>query len=201
MEDHERAPGRFEVAQRALHDLPIHDVAVHVADSRPARDGKLDLCRPASPPTHDVDAGPNEQSMEPGIEPVGVAQPRQVSPRGHQGVLDRVPRELAVSEDQSGRGVQPRDRRASEDGEGVVVAPLCLFDDSPLIHSRPAFGAAMWCALKGMSDGGTRSFPALHRAEPVMSTLVVRRAAHPEDSAMIGAAVHAVGHSGRLGPG
>ena len=51
-----------------------------------------------------------------------------------QRFLDRVSRELAVSEDQSGCSVQPRDGRASERGEGVMIAPLCLLDETPLVH-------------------------------------------------------------------
>ena len=52
------------------------------------------------------------ESMEPGVEPVGVAQPRQVPPGPHQRLLDRVARELRVPEDESGGRVQPRDGRA-----------------------------------------------------------------------------------------
>ena len=47
--------------------------------------------------------------MEPGIEPVRVTQPGQVAPGSHQGVLDRVARELAVPEDEARGRVQPGD--------------------------------------------------------------------------------------------
>ena len=72
--------------------------------------------------------------MQPGVEPLGIAKSGQVPPGVQQRVLDRVSRELAVSEDQSGRSVQPRDGRATEHGEGVMIAPLCQLDETPLVH-------------------------------------------------------------------
>ena len=69
-----------------------------------------------------------------GVEPLGIAKSGQVSPGVQQCVLDRVSRELAVPEDQSGRSVQPRDGSASEYGEGVMIASLCLLDETPLVH-------------------------------------------------------------------
>jgi hypothetical protein len=38
--------------------------------------------------------------MEPGVEPARVAKPGKVPPGAHEGVLDHVVRELAVSDDQ-----------------------------------------------------------------------------------------------------
>jgi len=72
--------------------------------------------------------------MQPGIEPFRLAKTGQVPPGVQQRVLDRVSRELAVAEDQSGRSVQPRDRGASQYREGVMIAPLCLLDETPLVH-------------------------------------------------------------------
>ena len=46
--------------------------------------------------------------MEPGVEPVRVTKPGQVPPGAHQGVLDRVARELAVPEDEARGRVQAR---------------------------------------------------------------------------------------------
>ena len=65
---------------------------------------------------------------------LGIAKSGQVSPGVQQRVLDRVSRELAVPEDQAGRSVQPRDGRASEHGEGFMIAPLCLLDETLLVH-------------------------------------------------------------------
>jgi hypothetical protein len=43
--------------------------------------------------------------MEPRIEPVRIAKSGQVAPGSDHGLLDRVARELAVAEDQSGGSV------------------------------------------------------------------------------------------------
>ena len=71
---------------------------------------------------------------QPGVEPVRVAQARQVAPGSDEGVLDRVARELAVSEDQSRRCVQPREGSAGDRGEGVMIAPSRSLDETTLVH-------------------------------------------------------------------
>ena len=48
--------------------------------------------------------------MEPGVEPARVAKPGKVPPGAHEGVLDHVVRELAVSDDQPGSGGNPFER-------------------------------------------------------------------------------------------
>ena len=55
----------------------------------------------------------DRQSMEPRIETVRVAQARQVAPGADECLLDRVARELAVTEDEPGGRVQPRDGRSA----------------------------------------------------------------------------------------
>jgi hypothetical protein len=54
------------------------------------------------------------------------------------GVLDRVSRELWVADDEAGNGLQPRDGRADERREGVVIASPCAFDEFPLVHCHPS---------------------------------------------------------------
>ena len=84
--------------------------------------------------------------MQPSVESVGVAKPRHVPPGGYQGVLDRVSRELAIPEDESCRSVQPRDSRANEHREGVMIALLRKFDETPLVHRRLSSCAPGWRA-------------------------------------------------------
>ena len=74
------------------------------------------------------------QAMKPGIEPIRVSQPGQVPPGSNEGVLDRVSRELAVSEDQAGRRVQPREGSAGDRGEGVMIARSRPLDETTLVH-------------------------------------------------------------------
>jgi drug/metabolite transporter (DMT)-like permease len=111
--------------------------------------------------------------MEPGVETVGVAKPRQVAPGGHQRVLDRVSRELAIPEDQAGRSVRPRDGRANERRKGVMIASLCPFDETPLVHCRPHLGATTRCARMvcrmARADRSRRTLLAGTSAAPTLS--------------------------------
>ena len=109
------------------------------------------------------------QAAEPGVEPVRVAQPGQVPPGSHHGVLDGVSRELAVPEDQAGGPVQPRDGRARKHREGVLVASLRPHDEVSLVHGR----SAPW---RG-SPGRARMLLALTVPERFPAT---RNRAHPD---------------------
>ena len=136
MEDDERPPRRIEPPKGLVDDLAFGYFGREIDIGCRANLHELDLDRSASATSDRVDAGTHEQSMEPGVEPVRVAKARQVSPGSDESVLDRVSRELAIPEDQPGRSIQPRDGRASELGEGVMIAPLRLLDETPLVHCR-----------------------------------------------------------------
>jgi hypothetical protein len=107
VQDDDRSPGRVEVPKRLVDELTVGQVGGDVVVARRMDRRKLDLDRPASPPTEDVDTRSHEQSVKPGIEPFRAAHPPQVPPGGDQGVLDRVSRELAIPEDEAGGRVQP----------------------------------------------------------------------------------------------
>ena len=137
MQDNDRAPFRLEVLERLLQELAVGDDRRHVGDSRSVDRGQLDLDRPAPPSARDIDAGVNDELAQPGVELVGVAKRWQVSPGADETILDRVARELRVPEDQASCRVQPRDGRAGERGEGVMIATLCSFDEVSLVHHSP----------------------------------------------------------------
>ena len=75
---------------------------------------ELDLDDPAAPTAGQVEAGVDGQAMEPGIEPVGITQSRQVAPGPDEGLLDRVAGQLRIPEDEAGGPVQPRGGPAGE---------------------------------------------------------------------------------------
>ncbi len=79
----------------------------------------------------------DDELAELGVELLGVAKCRQVPPGADETILDRVARELRVPEDQTGRRVQPRDGRAGERSEGVMIALLCPFDEVSLVRDSP----------------------------------------------------------------
>jgi predicted NBD/HSP70 family sugar kinase len=85
------------------------------------------------------------------------------------------------------RAGDQRARRVFDDAFAVLGSALALwlarFEASVLVVGGSIAGS--WDLVR------PPLVDALRRAEPALSGLVVRRAAHPEDSALIGAAVHA----------
>jgi hypothetical protein len=63
---------------------------------------QLDFDQASSTAPSDLEAGVDGQSVEPGIDPIEIAQPRQVSPGSEERLLDRVSRELVIPEDEPG---------------------------------------------------------------------------------------------------
>lgn len=98
MEDHEGAPVRLEGAKGAVQLVAIGDAATEVGRHRRVKRRELDLDGAALAATHEVEARVDEQTMDPGVEPLHVAQRGQVAPGPDEGLLDRVPCELGVPE-------------------------------------------------------------------------------------------------------
>ncbi len=96
----------------------------------------LDLDRAPSSASGQIETGVDGQSAQPGIEPLGVAETRQVAPGADEGFLDRVARELRVPEDEAGGRVQPREGRVDQSGEGVMIASPRAVDKLSLVHGR-----------------------------------------------------------------
>ena len=103
---------------------------------------ELHLDGPPSTTACLVDAGVDGQSMEPGVESVGIAKLREIPPRPDEAFLDRVACELRVPEDEAGGLVQPHDGRAGELGEGVMIASPRPFHEPSLVHGRPCVRSA-----------------------------------------------------------
>jgi hypothetical protein len=89
------------------------------------------------PPAELVKTRVDGQSSEPAVEGGRIAQSGQITPRPDERILDGVPREVVVPDDEPGRRVQARDGRAGERGKGVVIALLRSLDESSLVHGRP----------------------------------------------------------------
>ena len=108
---------------------------------------ELDLDDAPASTAGDVETGVHGQAMEPGVEPIGVTQPRQVAPGSDECLLDRVAGQLRIPEDEAGRPVQPRDGSAGELGEGVMIALPRSLDESSLVHGRLGFGTPLVVVL------------------------------------------------------
>ena len=67
--------------------------------------------------------------MQPGVEPIGIAQTPEIAPGPDQGVLDGILGGIPVAEDPPRDRVQAVVCRNREGIECLVVAPLCAFDE------------------------------------------------------------------------
>ena len=111
---------------------------VLVTSNRPATNAASSTTTaPALATTNGIEARVDGQSVEPGLELLGITQPGEVSPSPDVCLLDCVPREVVVPEDKAGDGLQLRDGAADKRRESVMIASTGSFDELPLVHSRP----------------------------------------------------------------
>lgn len=102
---------------------------------------ELDFEESAAALPSDVEAGVDGQSVEPGTQPARVPKAAQVLPCPKRRLLDRIAREVRVTEDQPGRRVQSREVPADEHAEGLMIAPACPLDETRLVHAAPQIAA------------------------------------------------------------
>src|SRR4029079_12113001 len=159
MEHEDGALLRRQPSEATLELVAVRHEGGRITDRFGAQGRQLDLDRPATTPPGDVEAGGDGQSGKRGIEPIRVAQAREVTPGSDVRLLDRVPRELLVPEDEAGDGLQSRDGRADEHREGVMIAPPCPLDELPLVHRHPR-DASIRPRSSLMASEGVKPFPA-----------------------------------------
>jgi hypothetical protein len=93
-----------------------------------------------------IDAGIHQQPMQPGVEPIRVAQRGQITPGTNKRVLDGVRRAIRIPEHEPGGRVEARDRGACQLGEGVMIALPCSLHEVSRHH-----------ALRRWRDSGGRA--------------------------------------------
>ena len=98
VEDDDSAPLRIETPERRVKEIAIGDHRCDVGGRRSIERRQLDLDRTPAAASNRVDAGAKDQAVEPGLEPVRIAQRRKVPPGPDEALLDRVSRELVVPE-------------------------------------------------------------------------------------------------------
>ena len=81
--------------------------------------------------------------MKPGVEPIGLAEPRELAPGRDERLLDGVLGQADVTQDPMRDGEQPICRATGEGGEGLLV-PSTSRQDERLVHaclstSRPGW--------------------------------------------------------------
>ncbi len=120
-----------------IEQFAVGDRGGHVGDGRCVHRQQLHLDRPPTTPAHHVDAGAEDEAVEPGLEAIGIAEAGQVPPRGEEAFLDRVSGELVVPKDEAGRGIQAPDERDGKVGKGVMIASPSPLDELSLVHGHP----------------------------------------------------------------
>ena len=91
--------------------------------------------------------GMHQETTEPGIEPVDLAQRWQVAPAAHERLLGGVLGAVRVSQDEPRDAVQVIDDAGREDLEGIVIAAARPLDQLAVHGPSRAVRAAVVAAL------------------------------------------------------
>ncbi len=121
-------------AEGAADLVAVGQVATTVGGGRLDGDHR-NRCLEASPGPELIDGRVDHQTMDPGVEAIGVAQTGKTLPRPYEGFLDGVFCKVHVPDDQARDGVEAIDRALDEDVEGVPIASGRLRDDGRMRHS------------------------------------------------------------------
>jgi len=136
MAQHEdRTLFRLQSAERAVDDVTIDDTRELVACDVIGELEDLEPGVPATVSPRVLDAHVREHALEPEVEPVRIAEVRQVTPGDHQRVLQGILGPVDITEDPSGDREQAIDARAHQVHEGDLVAALRC-DHELSIHRR-----------------------------------------------------------------
>ena len=87
-------------------------------------------------------AGVDEHPLEPGVEPVRIAEAGQLAPGDHQRLLHRILGQADVTEDAARDPEERVAPRACQDGECLPVTALGLLDEVAIHSLRPLHGAS-----------------------------------------------------------
>jgi hypothetical protein len=170
VEDDDGAPLGREVTERLIEELALRHVRRRVAGERFGERRHLDLVHPPLPAAGDVEARVGCQAVEPGVEPLRIAQPGKIAPGSNEGILDRVSRELTVPEDEASGRVQPREGSAGNHGKGVMIALPRSLDETTLIHGRLSFRRGTSAVLGCYGDAILEIVPGREKAARQVSS-------------------------------
>lgn len=154
MDDEDRPLVRRQSSEPAIELVPDRELAARVRWSLEVEDRHVDPGHLVTTlPARDPVAGTHEQPMQPGIEPIRVADSPDVEPCGRERVLHGVARPIVVADDEPSGPVETRDRSGRERGERFVVAGLRLEDEVPL-HATPLMEGYSFsrAAIMGIGD-------------------------------------------------
>jgi hypothetical protein len=136
MQDDESPLGGLEAQEPTLELVAVDDRRLMAGDRGFDQVRQLDIDSVPPYPSGLIDAGIDEQAVDPGVEPVGISKRGQITPGPDEGVLHRVLCLLEIPKDEPGGGIQAGDRGACQLGEGVMIAvPRSLHEFS--LHLAP----------------------------------------------------------------
>jgi hypothetical protein len=124
MQDDQRPALGFQPPEGGIERLTLGDLVREVIRVAEILDGERDLDRTTPLPAGEPEAGANRQAMDPGLETIRIAETGQVPPRSDHRLLDGIPGQLRIPEDEPGGPAESPDQRAGERGKGVMIAPL-----------------------------------------------------------------------------
>ena len=124
VEDEDRPLRHGERPQATLQLVPVGEIGRAIRLARLVAQER-DRALPAPAVARGRRAGIDHQPVQPGIEPLDVAQRRQVPPGVQHRFLDGVLGEIGIAQDQAGDRVQSIDAAGGERGEGLSVPTPC----------------------------------------------------------------------------
>lgn len=158
MQDEDQALVRVQATEAALDLVPLDGPRELIGCARQLDAGEIDLADGPARAPQLVVARSHEESVQPGLPSVGVAQRREVTPRPDKRRLDGVLGSVWVAKDEAGRGIEPGERRARQDGECLLVASLCP-DDEISLHAFTVSARRPPAAVTSMASAYPPSVP------------------------------------------
>ena len=133
--DEDRTLLHLQPAECAIHDVAIDDARELVARRVIGQLEDLELGVPATVSPRVLDAHVREHALEPEVEPVRIAEVRQVTPGDHQRILQGILGPVDIAKDPAGDPEQAIEASAHQVHEGDLIATLRR-DHELSIHRR-----------------------------------------------------------------
>ncbi len=143
-------------AESPLQLVPIGNRTRVVADGWLERE-RSHLQRPAPQLPTLVGTGVDQQAMEPGVEPIRIAQRGKLTPRANERFLDRVLRQVRRPKDQASDRIQAIAGGCRKDFECLVISAGVPLRRDRASYPLSIFSTAWVTALSSMTDVGVRS--------------------------------------------
>jgi hypothetical protein len=158
--EHEQGPLlRLQAAEAPLELIPVDDAQEVVGRGRDVYRQDAEVRDAVALAFRLGETGANNEAVEPGVESVRIAEPRQVTPSDHQRILQGVLGPIDVTEDPLGEGVQTVATDSDQVGIGLPVTLPCRLDEISIHRIRssvaPSGGAVRslwgrlveWCSI------------------------------------------------------